>query len=174
MSSAVIDTLMSEHRRIEKVLFCLMKYVDGASPKMIANRSDLEKFVDFIRNYSDRLHHLKEEDLLFKAMVSNGFPEEDGPIAVMLSDHEECRRYVKILASESDIQKLVHAARSFCELLTQHIHKEDQILYPMALQILPGDRQMVLSEQFDSFREANLDDLRKYEKLADDLFSRYG
>lgn len=184
MSVSVIDTLMSEHRRIEKMLFCLTKYVNDLTAQKSVDQSDLKKFSDFLRNYSDRMHHFKEEDLLFKAMIENGFPDDDGPIAVMLSDHKEGRGYVKVLASctagpdlnwsKNDIQKIAHAAHSFAGLLAQHIQKEDQILYPMALQILPGDAQMTLSENFDAFRSEHSADLQKFEKISNELFSRYG
>src|ERR1035437_4326157 len=98
MSFSAIDTLMTEHRRIEKMLFCLGKYADGLAAGKSVDPADLAKFVDFLRNYSDLLHHLKEENMLFKAMIDNGFPGDGGPIAVMLSDHDECREYVQILA----------------------------------------------------------------------------
>ena len=42
--------------------------------------------IDFIRNYADRFHHAKEEDVLFKALVDNGTPKENSPVAAMLME----------------------------------------------------------------------------------------
>lgn len=184
MSNLVVDTLMAEHRRIETMLFCLKKYVADLAGGKSVEPTDLKKFVDFVKYYSDRLHHLKEEDLLFKAMVDNGFPADEGPIGVMLMDHEEGRGYVRILASYAtepvapwnaqDLEAMTHAALSFCGLLSSHIEKEDQVLYPMATQALPGATQMELTQQFEAFRAEHADELRKYEALSDELFARYG
>ncbi|MCM2265930.1 MAG: hemerythrin domain-containing protein, partial [Desulfuromonadales bacterium] len=51
--------------------------------------------VDFIRNYADRFHHAKEEDVLFKALVNNGMPSRQSPIEAMQIEHEQGRAHVR-------------------------------------------------------------------------------
>jgi hemerythrin-like domain-containing protein len=74
-------------------------------------------------------------------MESTGIPNTGGPIGVMLSEHVIGRNYVTSLADsakklyagdESEKDSVIKNARYFIQLLHQHIHKENEILFPMA------------------------------------------
>lgn len=98
-------------------------------------------------------HLTFEEDHLFFAM-ERYMGREQGPLAVMLYEHEELNRLVTAYdeavgrwrlaledgsaptAEREAAEELVSAARSVSSLLTQHALKEDQVLFPMARQIL--------------------------------------
>jgi hemerythrin-like domain-containing protein len=143
-----IETLMNEHREIERVLDALVGFVDEVERKGSTEREELLRFVTFIREFADAHHHGKEEDILFAAMVSHGFPKEGGPIAVMLREHDQGRALVRVLReraeaagpwSDIDRRDIHDAAHGFAAMLRQHIHKEDAILYPMAEQHLPPE-----------------------------------
>lgn len=104
--------------------------------------------VDFIRNYADRFHHAKEEDVLFVALVANGMPAKQSPIEAMDLEHEQGRAHVRALEdaarralageSRQEFTILLHA-RAYAKLLRGHIDKEDQILYPLAERVLPEE-----------------------------------
>ncbi len=141
-----IEMLKTEHRLISKVLGALEKYVEAVVSNQPVDRADLAKFVTFIREFADRCHHGKEEDILFETMIENGFPRDAGPIAVMLHEHDEGRRYISAMSeaadragswTDEDRSRIRRAAMSYSELLRAHIMKEDQILYPMAQARLP-------------------------------------
>ena len=102
--------------------------------------------VDFIRQYADRFHHAKEEDVLFEALVANGMPRQNSPVAAMLMEHDQGRTYVramepaalKALAGETGQERLIaENALAYAALLREHISKEDDILYPLAERVLP-------------------------------------
>jgi hemerythrin-like domain-containing protein len=102
--------------------------------------------VDFIRNYADRFHHAKEEDVLFREFLANGMPRENSPVAAMLMAHDQGRAFVrgmeeaarKALAGEGGQEGAASEnARGYAALLRDHIDKEDHILYPLAERILP-------------------------------------
>ena len=154
-----IAILMEEHRRIEKVLDALDAYASRAISGDEVHREELAELVLVIQEFADARHHLKEEKILFEAMCEHGFPREMGPIAVMLSEHEQGRALVARLgtlaASERPLdgderESVVEAARSFTALLRQHIMKEDQILYPMATSKLSAEVMASLSERFEA------------------------
>jgi hemerythrin-like domain-containing protein len=143
-----IETLMNEHRVIERVLDGLVAFGGEVRRKGTTEKEELSRFVTFIREFADACHHGKEEDILFAAMVAHGFPREGGPIAVMLHEHDQGRALVAVLAargeqaqpwSDGDRQEVAEVARRFSDLLRAHIHKEDAILYPMAEQHLPPE-----------------------------------
>jgi hemerythrin-like domain-containing protein len=141
------DMLMNEHRLIERALDAMEGWIATLGPDRESDdKTELARFVSFIREFADAYHHSKEEDILFVAMGEHGFPREVGPIAVMLHEHDLGRSHVGVLDrlaqqsaawSEDDHRTLAGTVREFSTLLRQHIQKEDQILYPMANARLP-------------------------------------
>lgn len=140
----------------------------------------LGQMVDFFRNFADRCHHAKEEDLLFVKMQERGMPIQGGPIAVMLAEHTEGRERVKAVAealprAAGGDAAAVTAVRNnllaYVELLRAHIYKEDNILYPMADQLFTAEDQQALSEAFDKVEaeEMGAGVHEKYHQLAHEL-----
>jgi len=158
-----IETLMNEHRTIERVLDGLVAFAEDARRRGATEKEELALFVAFVREYADKHHHGKEEDVLFRAMVDHGFPRNGGPVAVMLHEHDQGRGLVAILAerarqdgpwSDADRQEVADVARGFSDMLHAHIHKEDAVLYPMAEQHLPPDAMSAVSEACERIEEA--------------------
>ncbi len=183
-----IETLMNEHRVIERGIDALVAFADGvrrrASDGSRGDREELGRFVTFIREFADACHHGKEEDILFAAMVEAGFPKEGGPIAVMLMEHDVGRGHVRELAgltgpgapwSEADRARLADAAYAYANLLRAHIHKEDAILYPMAEQRLPPDvleRVNADCERYEREKTGS-GEHEKLHRLAEELVARH-
>ena len=117
--------------------------------------------VDFIRNYADKYHHLKEEDVLFKRIG-----EDLDIIKVMLEDHTTGRNHVKQIiegARAKDKAWVIEHLKGYKELLTQHIKKEDEILYPWI------DRGLSTSDVGKLYVEFS----EKDASLPDDFQKRY-
>jgi hemerythrin-like domain-containing protein len=152
------EILMAEHRVIERVLAVLnlaagrLEHGEPVRPGFFIDASD------FIKGFADGCHHLKEEGVLFEAMVANGMSRLGGPIAVMLADHEQGRSFTrgmraaaqKLEAGEASAQEAVITnARGYVTLLQQHIMKEDHILFPMADRLIPVAEQAKIVEDFE-------------------------
>lgn len=159
--SKAIDVLMGEHRVIERVLAALEAHAGELSAGRRFERGPVRQFADFFGSYADACHHGKEEDLLFKRMADFGFPADDGPIAVMLYEHTLGRRHVGALRTIAEAAGTVTAseqaafaehARDYVPLLRNHILKEDNVLYPMALQVLPPAELDRLAAEYDEFQ----------------------
>lgn len=152
------ENLMHEHEVIKRALKILQ-----VSDERLAAGDDrvvpiYPKLVDFIRNFADECHHGKEEKLLFAKLEARGLPTQAGPVGVMLVEHDQGRGYVRGMAEavrrydEGDraaLEDLRRNAEGYANLLNQHIAKEDQILYPMANDILSDDDQEELEAGFD-------------------------
>ncbi|MEC8427207.1 MAG: hemerythrin domain-containing protein [Pseudomonadota bacterium] len=170
----VIDMLMQEHQVILKRLGEFQSYdADqlAESPKLTAD------FIAFIRDYADHYHHAKEEEILFPWMLQKNPQFKYGPIAVMLSEHNTGRELAERLSQQLEAlqgagtpeQRLgcaaaIHkTAADLCQLLQQHIHKEDNVLYQFAenidAQTGDGDASML---------EPCLEVNQKLEELARD------
>jgi hemerythrin-like domain-containing protein len=144
----------------------------------------LEKAVDFIKVFADKCHHGKEEDLLFPAMEKAGIPRTGGPLGVMLHEHVAGRGFVKALAEAiADIKKgdkaagrrFAENARNYGALLSQHITKEDHILYPMADARLSKAQQDELSACFADVEEKVIGRGKheEYQRLLKELEAAY-
>jgi len=48
----------------------------------------VREMADFFKNFMDRYHHAKEEKHLFVMLNARGVPRDNGPLAVMLREHE--------------------------------------------------------------------------------------
>jgi hemerythrin-like domain-containing protein len=168
-----IETLMNEHRVIERVLDGLVAFAEEVQRKGTTEKEELARFVTFVREFADACHHGKEEDILFAAMVEHGFPRNGGPIAVMLNEHNQGRGLVTILReragqptpwSDGDRTEVAEVARGFAQLLRAHIHKEDAILYPMAEQHLPPEAMQGVADACERY-EADPERAGAHERL---------
>ncbi len=152
------EILKQEHRLIEQVLDCL----DEAACRLDDGEEiDADFFIDaaeFVAVFSDGSHHRKEEDILFVAMTAKDMPQDSGPVAVMLQEHVEGRRLTAAFRSAAEQMKtgdtsaamdVIHNAMDYVNLLREHIFKEDNVLFPMADQLLVGDDERTVSEKFE-------------------------
>ncbi len=159
------EVLMTEHRAVERVLKVLSPSADRLDAGEAVPASVFEDSLDFLRNFADKCHHGKEETALFPAMAKAGVPVEQGPIGVMLAEHEQGRSYIKAMTEALDEYKrgdsaarsrLAESARGYADLLAQHIKKEDTILFPMADRLLPDATQEELVAQFDRIESEHI------------------
>jgi hemerythrin-like domain-containing protein len=122
----------------------------------------IEMVVNLIKNYADGYHHAKEENLLFPLMVKKGFSMEQGPVSVMLHDHEQGRKFVKGMSDEivnfkngdiSALTELYEHMQGYIDLLRAHIGKENNVLFRMADKALAPEEQQALLKSFKVIEE---------------------
>lgn len=157
MTMDPIETLMQEHRTIERVIDRLVDLVEAATGRGTLERQPAADALEFIRHFADGCHHAKEEGHLFAMMGDMGFPREQGPLAVMLFEHEQGRACVQAMlanleaASQGDataVEQFAAAAHAYADLLRGHIQKEDQVLYPMAVRAMSAADYQALTARF--------------------------
>ena len=148
--------LTDEHKNILLVINRMLKECGNIDSGNRLNENFFIKSVDFIKNYADKFHHAKEEDVLFMELNKDGVLEHCNPIGQMLHEHDLGRGFVKGLSEaveKGDKAEAVKNARGYCELLQEHIFKEDNILYPMADEALKEDAQKEIAEKFAKIPE---------------------
>ncbi len=166
MTSETSRILSDEHKNILKVVDALSNKCKTLSKGEIDKKFFLE-VIDFIRNYADRFHHAKEEDILFKEFCKQA---EDGkihcnPVDQMLYEHDIGRGFVKQMeegVKENNPKKIIEGANGYASLIREHIFKEDNILYPMADEALDEKIQKKMIEQFKEVESAKRKDKEKY------------
>jgi len=177
------EILKNEHRVIEQVLCAVDGMADQAVQRGTLDPQSAAQAIDFIRTFADKVHHAKEEDVLFVRMEAVGFPRDNCPISVMLRDHDSGRAYVRAMAgvvedaARGDAEALrtfASNAHRYTEMLREHILKEDKVLYPMADQSFDENDQAELLTAFaeaDKKSGAGLHD--RYAELARTLAGQY-
>jgi hemerythrin-like domain-containing protein len=156
------EHLTKEHNKIKTLLHIMGAVCDRADAGAAPDLDDLEKMISFIRLYADQYHHAQEEGKLFPAMERAGVARYGGPIGVMLREHELGREFVSGMSGALDRMRedvddtdaraaFCENARAYATLLTQHIDKEDNVLYPMAAARLSTEAQEELLREFEVF-----------------------
>lgn len=113
-------------------------------------------------------------------LVECGMPKGQGPIAVMLDEHEQGRAFTRgmreaaerLAGGEQAAKTAVVAnARGYAALLRQHIRKEDTVLFPMADRVIPPNEHDGVAAAFArvEHHETGVGVHQKYLALAEAL-----
>jgi hemerythrin-like domain-containing protein len=145
--SPPMKKLVDEHVLIKRWIALIPEVVKNLDVESEEGRRLILDGIDMIRSYADKYHHAKEEDILFKY-----FDEEADIIKVMHEDHTRGRALVKeMLAAleKKDAKTIAANLMAYRELLSEHIRKEDEILYPWMDNQLSTHQVGELFAQFD-------------------------
>ena len=177
MKRDITNALVAEHRLILRMLAILERNALLTQAGEFSDYGFYLVAVDFIRNYADRFHHAKEEDVLFEALVENGMPRANSPVAAMLLEHDRGRAHVKAmeeaaqaaLAGAAGKDGLIAAnALGYLELLREHIAKEDDILYPLAERLIPAEKRDAIIGAYETAERRTAPDFgARYETLVE-------
>jgi hemerythrin-like domain-containing protein len=137
------------------------------------NIEHLEKLLNFLKIFADTCHHGKEEKYLFTALEAIFNSQEKLMISQMLEDHKTGQNHIKNLSEAfADYKagnlkagyKIAETIRNYIELLTQHIQRENNVLFQLADDHLSEDQQTALYETFEEFEETAIG-MGTHEKL---------
>ncbi len=159
------DELKNEHEGI----LLMLKIIKAISANMEqgdqVSATHLDGIMEFLSVFVDRCHHGKEEDFLFPALEATGILREGGPIGVMLSEHQRGREIVAKLKEAVNLYKsgnqnapadFTRLAADYISLLTQHIDKENNVLFPMADARLDPAEDIRLFESFEKLEKERI------------------
>lgn len=179
MSTMYITDLMNDHSIIEKAIIILEKQIERPQK----NWNMIQTLVDVLWDYGEQCHNMKEEKVYFPLLIANGMPQQ-GPIAVMLQEHESERNYlnqIKQFLSEADkantnvaaFEEIIH---EYSSLTKDHIWKENDILYPMGKKFVNPDDEPYLTTEFRRIEQETLGigAYTRYKTLVDALEKESG
>jgi len=156
--------LRNEHEGVKVMLNILEQVCRQLGADGNLNKEHFDGILEFLKVFVDKCHHGKEEDLLFPALISAGVPK-DGPIAVMLQEHEMGRNYIKAMSDvyaahvggdKSASKTIRQNALDYIMLLRNHIEKENNVLFVMADSLLSEKTQDELFEGFEKIEEERI------------------
>jgi len=169
--SPPVKMLMDEHVLIKRLIALIPEMVTRLDIGKEADKKDVLDSVDFIRNYADRFHHAKEEDILFKY-----FDENMDILKVMHEDHTSGRNHVKKALEALDAgdgKTVTDHLSAYALLLSGHIKKEDEVLYPWMERNLTTREIGEMYGKFGNVDREFAGSQEKYEALINALEKKY-
>lgn len=176
-----VGILMIEHRLIEKFLLLVRGQIDRIEERLAADPNFLKTAVDFIRTYADKIHHGKEEDILFEQLKSKAMDEHDTAVMAELdAEHVVSRGVVAELVQaetgffegdRSQIAVIKEKLTFLCDFYPVHIAKEDKDFFLKTQRYFTADELNRMLAEFDAF-DSGLDKEqynRLYERLQAEL-----
>jgi hemerythrin-like domain-containing protein len=180
-----IEIMVKEHENIRRMLKVIRKYCYKIMTCQEVDYDDLYKVIDFIRNYADKHHHGKEEDILFKVMSEKiERLSKNGAITGMYIEHDLGRLYISNLElALEDFKKgndekrldIIANAISYTDLLERHIEKENTAIYKFAENILPEESKAFIEKECSTIENSAMENglQEKYISLTQLLEEKY-
>lgn len=169
--SPPMKMLVEEHRRILRFVALIPALTAGLDVESGEGRGRILDAVDFIRSYADRFHHAKEEEILFAC-----FDEGLTILKAMHDDHRRgraCVQGVLDALGRRDEEGVSRNLAGYGEILTEHIRKEDEILYPWMDRNLTTRQVGELYARFRGVDATFLDAGERYEAFVGSLEEQY-
>ncbi len=150
--------LVIEHEAIVLTLNVLERITSLLEAGISVEISDIARIIYFITSFADKCHNGKEEMFLYPAFEEAGIRNENGPIGVMLAEHERGRDFVRIMKESVfngsfHTERFIQAASGYINLLTNHIRKENFGLFPTGDVKLQPEKQAELARKFQTFEK---------------------
>ncbi|MEM3730610.1 MAG: DUF438 domain-containing protein [Candidatus Bathyarchaeia archaeon] len=154
-----INILLEEHKMIQQILAELAEITDK-----IQKASDYGEVADEIKrlkHVSEELldaekHYLREENVLFPVLEKHGITE---PPAIMWIEHNQLRERKKQLRNlvenygslgfQEFKKQIGEISRPLGNVLSSHIFKENNILFPTALRVVSEQEWKAIRKEFD-------------------------
>jgi uncharacterized protein len=152
------DILVIDHEMIERAMDVLKKQLDKM-PDQTPDLFSLRRAIDFLLEFGDQIHNQKEEAWLFPLLIKRGIPE-DGPIRVMLGEHEYERSLLAQMTMDTDrIPNMAPKIKDefkmkgleYLEVRANHIWKENDVLYAMGRKVFSEADNTCLVDAFNDF-----------------------
>ena len=124
----------------------------------VVDEEVLSDVADFFSTFTDGCHHAKEEDLLFPMLQQRGVSSKGCPVGTLKLEHQQGRNIVKALKSAVEKYKagdpkargtISAVLKDATDLYTDHIWREDYLLFPMSEKVLLDQDREILGKDFD-------------------------
>lgn len=173
-----LNIIRDEHRSIAAILHGMEYLVQRirARRKKVDPRV-FHAMLYYLDTFSERMHHPKEDQYLFKAMRERS-AEADTHIADLEEDHvrgaDALRRLAQCLiryeeGGEQEFAAFEREVENFVRNYRDHMRKEEDVVFPLAERLLSALDWQAIDRAFEENRDplAGERDTRDFEKLFD-------
>ena len=160
-----LQILVDEHKLIKRWLALIPDLVKNLELTSANEYQIIENGIDLIRSYADRLHHGKEEDILFSY-----FDDTVDIFQVIYEDHKKARGLVQEMLhalDEKNSRVLAVKMLEYAALLNEHIQKEDGVFFPWLDSRLTEKEKSELLTRFEQSDKVLALDDQKYHSFIE-------
>lgn len=174
----VIEPLMEEHRVIKNTLDVFKAESAQINELQQVDLFAIETSIDFIRTYTDLVHHGKE-DILFRKLLKKHLPHEHVRVMnTLIAEHNFSRSISSkwMIAVEgyfngnSTAQSVIDCLQEFITFYPRHIAEEDTFFFGPVQAYVTQEEQDDLIRKFEEFELSVLS--WKYRKVQTTLQER--
>lgn len=168
MADSTVKHLLGDHQEARVVLAELDSLLDAVARdhQWSPERSQaFQKISEFFREDLCRL--IRKEDEILYPSLGGLFPSEFGPLSVLRSEHQRlCAAFRELCeagksladgkTSPQALKDLERHGRTAAEVLSDHLYKEERVLFPMVARFLTPERDAELLQQMQSLQPGKI------------------
>ena len=163
MMSYVIASLQRDHAEITKLLGKLESEILAIEVGKTPNYPLMQDIMQFLGEYSDRVHHPKE-DLIFRQLLKRD-PKFRADVDDLIEEHvligQAGREFARLLRSSSadsiDVREhLGVCGFNYIRTQREHMSKEENRLFPLATAILNESEWQIVADAADHLDRESL------------------
>ncbi len=155
-----VTTLKEEH-------MVILDYLDQlalAGQRIVQNKVPppqfFEEAVTFARLFADKLHHYKEEEIMFRILAQKHAGALDNDLEKLKQQHEHCRVYVAEISASAegcasgsdDAGRVLHRnLNDYVTTLRKHINFENVTFFPRVVRELSAEELSALEDEFEKW-----------------------
>ena len=154
-----VNILLEEHKIMTRFLEELRAIIENI--RRSEGKSYVEQVMPQLRHIAEDFldaekHYLREENVLFPLLEKHGITE---PPAIMWAEHtklrEEKKHFHRLLQDYDKMDfedfkaQLCEVAATLYEVLSSHFYKENNILFPAAMQVVAEEEWVDARKEFD-------------------------
>ena len=159
-----VEILMAEHENIVRFADIMKIKCCNVLEGEVVDTKLFREAIDFVRNYADKHHHGKEEQILFERMLAKLGPVAEKLVKMgMLVEHDLGRLYMTELEAalnrydenkntENKLDILTNMT-GYIDLIKRHAGKENAVVFSFADRSLTDEDKAYVDQKTKEFEE---------------------
>lgn len=159
-----VEILMAEHENIVRFADIMKIKCCNVLEGEVVDTKLFREAIDFVRNYADKHHHGKEEQILFERMLAKLGPVAEKLVKMgMLVEHDLGRLYMTELEAalnrydenkntENKLDILTNMT-GYIDLIKRHAGKENAVVFSFADRSLTDEDKTYVNQKTKEFEE---------------------
>lgn len=168
-----VQVLFDEHELIISAIDLAKKSEKLIDKDNALYETTVRDLIVFFRNYADKYHHYKEEEILFPEMAIQNELLAEGIIKEMLQNHEDFREMIADIEkslNKKDYPSANATLQKYTEALLDHIAVENDEVFQAAESLFTEDELQKMYFRFaDTDRELGNERKEELAKMIEDM-----
>jgi hemerythrin-like domain-containing protein len=126
--------LIEDHKHILRAINVLETIAARAEAGESPNPDDVRDIVAFHEGFVDRLHHGREESILFPALLTDRGQKHYKELCRLIFEHNQQEFLVEGIQDSmlgKNTKEFTYCARRLVEVVREHIRNEEKTLFPL-------------------------------------------